>query len=169
MAHCAECSTKMGYTETNVAREHNGLCIACHVKSMVKEKVAAANKPHRPTNVKSIDNLFSKFEDMLVTSETTVSFRVRRRLGIVYGEGLYAVKKESFWHKLKSRALRQNLKFYENSLKTAVNDALVELKASALKIGGNAVVGYSINYTNVMFGAKEHIIISVSGTAVEVP
>ena len=56
MSQCVECKTKMGFTESNVAREHKGLCVACHVKSLVKEKVAAANKPHRPTNVKSIDN-----------------------------------------------------------------------------------------------------------------
>ena len=62
MAQCAECKASMGYTESNVAREHRGLCVACHVKSLVKQKVAAANKPHQPTNVKSIDNLFSKFD-----------------------------------------------------------------------------------------------------------
>ena len=65
MAKCAECAVKMGYTETNIAKEHNGLCVACHVKSLVKEKVAAANRPNKPTNIKSIDNLFNKFEDML--------------------------------------------------------------------------------------------------------
>ena len=61
MAQCAECKTRMGFTETNVAREHKGLCVACHVKSLVKQKVTAANKPYGPTNVKSIDNLFTKF------------------------------------------------------------------------------------------------------------
>ena len=63
MSQCVECKTRMGFTESNVAREHKGLCVACHVKSLVKEKVAAANKPHRPTNVKSIDNLFTKLMD----------------------------------------------------------------------------------------------------------
>ena len=67
MAQCVECKVSMGYTETNVAREHKGLCVACHVKSLVKQKVSAANKPYSPTNVRSIDNLFSKFEDMLIT------------------------------------------------------------------------------------------------------
>ena len=86
MSQCAECNISMGFTESNVAREHKGLCVACHVKSLVKEKVAAANKPHRPTNVKSIDNLFSKFEDMLVTSETALNLRIRKRYGVVHGE-----------------------------------------------------------------------------------
>ena len=81
MSQCVECKTRMGYTETNVAREHKGLCVACHVKSLVKQKVSAANKPHSPTNVKSIDNLFAKFEDMLITSETSSNLRIRRRYG----------------------------------------------------------------------------------------
>jgi len=31
MASCAECNTKMGYTESNVARDHDGMCVACYV------------------------------------------------------------------------------------------------------------------------------------------
>ena len=75
MGQCVECKISMGFTETNVAREHKGLCVACHVKSLVKQKVSAANKPHSPTNVKSIDNLFTKFEDMLITSETSSNYK----------------------------------------------------------------------------------------------
>ena len=52
-------------------------------------------------------------------------------------------------------------------MKTAISDAMVELKAAALKAGGNAIVGYSIQYNNVMFGSKEHVIVSVSGISVE--
>ena len=39
MANCAECSVKMGYTESNVARDHEGMCVACYVKSLVKQKL----------------------------------------------------------------------------------------------------------------------------------
>ncbi len=169
MAKCAECSIQMGYSETNVAREHHGLCVACHVKSLVKEKVAAANKPTKPTNIKSIDNLFNKFEDMVVTSETAVNFRIRRRLGVVHGEGLFVVRDQSVVKKFFSKVLRRKQKFYEKSLKAAINDAIVELKASALKVGGNAILGYDVNYTNVTFNSRDHVIVSVSGTAVETP
>tara|TARA_B100001173_G_C15833345_1_gene481452 strand:- start:294 stop:434 length:141 start_codon:yes stop_codon:yes gene_type:complete len=44
---------------------------------------------------------------------------------------------------------------------------MVELKAAALKAGGNTIVGYDIQYTNVIFNSKEHVIVSVSGTSVE--
>ena len=57
---------------------------------------------------------------------------------------------------------------FEKSLKAAINEALVELKASALR-KANAVVGYDIKYTNVTFNGREHVIVSASGTAVETP
>ena len=169
MAKCTECAVKMGYTETNVAKEHNGLCVACHVKSLVKEKVAAANRPHKPTNVKSIDNLFNKFEDMLITAETAVNFRVRKRLGVVHGEGLFVVRDQSFLKRFFSRLFRRKEKFFEKSLKHAIDEAVVELKASALRAGANAILGYDIQYTNVTFNSREHVIVSASGTAVEMP
>jgi uncharacterized protein YbjQ (UPF0145 family) len=157
----------MGFTESNVAREHKGLCVACHVKSLVKEKVAAANKPHRPTNVRSIDNLFSKFEDMLVTSETATNLRIRKRFGVVHGEGIFVIESKSFLKKFLSVFVKRHRVIDRKTLKTAISDALIELKAAALKAGGNAIVGYDIQYTNVNFKSKEHVIVSVSGTSVE--
>jgi len=167
MAQCAECNTRMGFTESNVAREHKGLCVACHVKSLVKQKVSAANKPHSPTNVRSIDNLFSKFEDMLVTSETATNLRIRKRFGIVHGEGIFVIESQSLLKKFLSVFIKRYRVIDRKTLKTAISDALVELKAAALKAGGNAIVGYDVQYTNVTFKSKEHVIVSVSGTSVE--
>ena len=167
MSQCAECKISMGFTESNVAREHKGLCVACHVKSLVKEKVAAANKPHRPTNVRSIDNLFSKFEDMLVTSETAMNLRIRKRFGVVHGEGVFVIESQSFLKKFLSVFIKRYRVIDRKTLKTAISEALIELKAAALKAGGNTIVGYNIQYTNVNFKSKEHVIVSVSGTSVE--
>ena len=167
MSQCVECKTRMGFTESNVAREHKGLCVAWHVKSLVKEKVAAANKPHRPTNVKSIDNLFTKFEDMLVTSETAMNLRIRKRFGVVHGEGVFVVESQSLLKKILSIFIKRYRSIDRKTLKTAITDAMVELKAAALKAGGNTIVGYDIQYTNVIFNSKEHVIVSVSGTSVE--
>ena len=167
MGQCVECKISMGFTETNVAREHKGLCVACHVKSLVKQKVSAANKPHSPTNVKSIDNLFTKFEDMLITSETSSNLRIRKRFGVVHGEGIFVVEENSFVKKILSVFIKRFRTIDRKTFKNAIEDAIVELKAASLKAGGNAVVGYNIQYNNCMFGSKEHVIVSVSGTSVE--
>ena len=167
MGQCVECKISMGFTETNVAREHKGLCVACHVKSLVKQKVSAANKPHSPTNVKSIDNLFTKFEDMLITSETSSNLRIRKRFGVVHGEGIFVVEENSFVKKIISVFIKRFRTIDRKTFKNAIEDAIVELKAASLKAGGNAIVGYNIQYNNCMFGSKEHVIVSVSGTSVE--
>ena len=86
MASCAECNVKMGYSETNASRNHDGLCIACYVKSLVKTKVNAANNTKKPTNARSLDHLFEKFESITLTSETAPNLRVRTRFGIIHGE-----------------------------------------------------------------------------------
>ena len=49
---------------------------------------------------------------------------------------------------------RRKPKFFE-TLKAAINEALVELKASALRKGANAVIGYDIKYTNVTFNGRD--------------
>ena len=88
MASCVECNIKMGYSETNASRNHDGLCIACYVKSLVKTKVNAANNTKKPTNTRSLDHLFEKFENITLTSETAPNLRVRKRFGIVHGRQL---------------------------------------------------------------------------------
>ena len=167
MASCVECNVKMGYSETNAARNHEGMCIACYVKSLVKSKVDAANKPQRPTNAKSIDNLFEKFESITLTSETAPNLRIKKRFGIVHGEATLTGTPHKK-PKLLDR-LRRKKKSVENNniFKKVIEEANVELKANAIRQGANAVLGYNMNLTTTAFGSKNYVIVSVTGTAVE--
>jgi hypothetical protein len=128
----------MGYTESNVARDHEGMCVACYVKSLVKTKVEVANSSRRPSNVKSLDNYFEKFENILVTSELNTNLRVRKK---VPGN--------------------------HQSLRKVIEEADIELKANAIKRGANAILGYSMELTNAYLEHQNYVIVSVSGTAVE--
>ena len=167
MASCIECNVKMGYSETNASRNHDGLCIACYVKSLVKTKVNAANNTKKPTNARSLDHLFEKFENINLTSETAPNIRVRKRFGIVHGEATFTGnphEKPGLLDRLrrKKRSLENN-----NILKKVIEEANVELKANAIKQGANAVLGYNMNLTTTTFGSKNYVIVSVTGTAVE--
>ena len=167
MASCAECNVKMGYTESNVARDHNGMCVACYVKSLVKTKVEVANSSNRPSNVKSLDNYFEKFENILVTSELNTNLRVRKRFGIVHGEATLTSsphKKETNWRSL---FIRKKVSSNHQSLRKVIEEADIELKANAIKCGANAILGYSIDLTNAYLEHQNYVIVSVSGTAVE--
>ncbi|NCX28688.1 MAG: hypothetical protein EBX20_08520, partial [Rhodobacterales bacterium] len=144
MANCAECSVKMGYTESNVARDHEGMCVACYVKSLVKTKVEVANSSRRPSNVKSLDNYFEKFENILVTSELNTNLRVRKRFGIVHGEATLTSsphKKDTSW---KNLFVRKKVPGNHQSLRKVIEEADIELKANAIKRGANAILGYSM-------------------------
>lgn len=167
MANCAECSVKMGYTESNVARDHDGMCVACYVKSLVKTKVEVANSSRRPSNVKSLDNYFEKFENILVTSELNTNLRVRKRFGIVHGEATLTSsphKKDTSW---KNLFVRKKVPGNHQSLRKVIEEADVELKANAIKRGANAILGYSMELTNAYLEHQNYVIVSVSGTAVE--
>jgi len=167
MASCAECSVKMGYTESNVARDYNGMCVACYVKSLVKTRVDVANSSNRPSNVKSLDNYFEKFENILVTSELNTNLRVRKRFGIVHGEATLTSsphKKDTSW---KNLFVRKKVAGNHQSLRKVIEEADIELKANAIKRGANAILGYSMELTNAYLEHQNYVIVSVSGTAVE--
>ena len=167
MASCVECNIKMGYSETNASRNHDGLCIACYVKSLVKTKVNAANNTKKPTNSRSLDHLFEKFENITLTSETAPNLRVRKRFGIVHGEATFTGTPHEK-RKLLDRLKRKKKSVENNSiLKNIIEEANVELKANAIKLGANAVLGYDMNLTTTAFGSKNYVIVSVTGTAVE--
>ena len=167
MANCVECKVKMGYSETNASRNHDGLCIACYVKSLVKTKINAANNTNKPTNARSLDHLFEKFENITLTSETAPNLRVRKRFGIVHGEATFTGTPHEK-RKLLDRLKRKKKSVENNSiLKNVIEEANVELKANAIKQGANAVLGYNMNLTTTAFGSKNYVIVSVTGTAVE--
>ena len=167
MASCAECNVKMGYSETNASRNHDGLCIACYVKSLVKTKINAANNSKKPTNTRSLDHLFEKFENIALTSETAPNLRVRKRFGIVHGEATFTGTPHEK-RKLLDRLKRKKKSAENNSiLKNVIEEANVELKANAIKQGANAILGYNMNLTTTAFGPKNYVIVSVTGTAVE--
>ena len=162
MASCVECNIKMGYSETNASRNHDGLCIACYVKSLVKTKVNAANNTKKPTNTRSLDHLFEKFENITLTSETAPNLRVRKRFGIVHGEATFTGTPHEK-RKLLDRLMRKKKSVENNSiLKNVIEEANVELKANAIKQGANAVLGYNMNLTTTAFGSKNYVIVSVT-------
>ena len=167
MASCVECNVKMGYSETNASRNHDGLCIACYVKSLVKTKINAANTTKKPTNARSLDHLFEKFESITLTSETAPNIRVRKRLGIVHGEATLTGNPHEKPRLLDRLRRKKRSPENNNILKKVIEEANVELKANAIKQGANAVFGYNMSLTTTMFGSKNYVIVSVTGTAVE--
>ena len=167
MASCAGCNIKMGYTESNVARDYEGMCVACYVKSLVKTKVDVANSSRRPSNVKSIDSYFEKFENIVVTSELSTNMRVRKRFGVVHGEATLTSSPHQGETGLKKLFSRKKSSNNHGTLRKVIEEADVELKANAIRRGANAILGYSITISNAYLEHQNYVIVAVSGTAVE--
>ena len=66
MAKCSECTTKMGFSLILPETQWVMCCLSCEIFS----KRNSSSK-QTGTVMLSIDNLFNKFEEMLVTSETS--------------------------------------------------------------------------------------------------
>ena len=168
MTKCSQCETKMGYAEANASKDHDGMCVACYVKSLVKVQMELKSPKRQPTNVKSIDGLFAKFEQLLVTTETAPNLKIRKRLGVVHGEASQtSVPHEpvGFVTKILRRKVQPGA--YHASLRKTVEEADIELKANAIKMGANCVIGYNMQLTGAHLGNKDYLIVCVTGTAVE--
>ena len=82
----------MGYAESQAASQYNGLCITCHVKHRVQTKIITAKDPGISTIQRSTENVFNKFQDMLVTTESTTNIRIKARCGVVTTDFHYEFK-----------------------------------------------------------------------------
>ncbi len=57
---------------------------------------------------------------------------------------------------------------YQDVMKSMQNDVIAEAKEEALKLGANAIVGFSLDYDNVGSKNKSLLMASAKGTAVVV-
>jgi uridylate kinase len=101
---------------------------------LVKTKINAANNTKKPTNARSLDHLFEKFENITLTSETAPNLRVRKRFGIVHGEATLTGtphEKATILDRLrrKKKSVENN-----NIFKKVIEEANVELDMTAFTL-----------------------------------
>ena len=166
MAKCSECSISMGYAESQAAINYGGLCITCHVKNRVQTKVMTSKDPALSTTQKSTEIVFSKFEDMLMTTEVNLNLRIKQRVGIVTSDFLFEIPKVST-KELISKFFRKKLRKQSNFFNEAIELAMLELKSKAIRLDANGIIGLQIDYISVGDFAKNGIIIALVGTAIK--
>ena len=167
MAKCSECSISMGYAESQAAINYGGLCITCHVKDRVQTKVLTAKDPALSTTQKSTEIVYSKFEDMLMTTETNINLRIKQRVGIVTSDFLFMLPKVGT-KAIISNFFRKKSRKQSNFLSDAIELAMLELKSKAIRLDANGIIGLQVDYISVGDFAKNGTIISLVGTAVKV-
>ncbi len=167
MAKCRDCSISMGYAESQAAQSYNGLCITCHVKERVQTKVMTSKEPAFSSTPKSTETVFNKFTDMLVTTESSINLRIRGRCGVVSTDFHYNFTKTPFlkrvWKLLRSRPEKK-----ADFLQESIELAMLELKAKAIRLEANAIIGLNIEYIVLGDFKKGGLIISLIGTGVKI-
>jgi uncharacterized protein YbjQ (UPF0145 family) len=167
LAKCNECSIQMGYAESQAALNYNGFCITCHVKNRVQTKVLTSKDPVFITSPKATETVFNKFEEMLVTTESTINLRIKKRVGIISADYLSEFPKTSIF-KIIFGVFRKRKRKQTDFVQEAMELAMLELKSKAIRADANGIIGLQVEYVVLGDLKKNGILISLVGTAVKI-
>ena len=106
---------------------------------------------------------------MLITTTPTIEGKkIIRYLGLASGEAILGANifKDIFANITNIVGGRAGA--YEQELRQAKDIALNEMAEQARSLGGNAVLGVDLDYESINFGGSSMLMVSASGTAVEV-
>jgi len=167
LGKCRDCSISMGYAESQAALNYNGLCITCHVKERVHTKIVTSKDPAVSSTQKSTETVFNKFQDMLVTTENTVNLRIKGRCGVITTDFHYKFKTppitRRIWNTLRAKPEKK-----VDFLQESIEFAMLELKAKAIRLEANAIVGLSVDYLVLGDIKKNGVIVSLIGTGIKI-
>ncbi len=167
MAKCSSCSIKMGYSESQVSQNYNGLCITCYVKERVETKIMTGKEPVIASSQKSIETVFNKFEEILVTTEVSTNLNIKSRIGIVSAEFCFTNQKFSWIARVINIVLRRKAK-KQDALSKSLELAILDLKSKAIQQESNCIVGLTIDLVPLGMRRNDDILVSVVGTAVKI-
>ena len=167
MAKCDGCSVKMGYSESQASQNYNGLCITCYVKERVESKILTGKEPVLTSAQKSIETVFNKFADILVTTEVSTNLNIKSRLGIVSAE-FYFTKQKASWISGVVNIIRRRKSKKPDALGQSLELAILDLKSKAIQQDANGIVGLNIDLVPLGMRRNDDILVSVVGTAVKI-
>lgn len=160
MANCKECGKTV-----NFLFMAEGRCLDCHDKVRAAEiemrtrpaAAAPSAPPPAPVDLSGI----------MLSTEAAPDLRVAERLDIVTAEfavgmglltDIFNAWRDVFGGRAKS---------YQNTLKEARKTVLQELRREAHDLGADAVLGVSLDYSEISGGGKSMLFLVASGTAVK--
>lgn len=107
-------------------------------------------------------------EMQVTTAHFLDGYRVTKTLGIISAENVAGINIIfDFFAEIRDQwgGRSQSL---QNILRDAKNTALLEMKIDAHQLGGNAVIGVDLDYSEISGGGKSMLMVVATGTAVQV-
>ncbi len=162
--NCKKCGTKVSFLKQVV-----GYCEDCHLDQI------AIHTGGAPREVRQIEiaereeqqrTIQAQAAGMIVTTETAHNLPVTERLGIVAGETVLGVSVFKDMMADLRGAVGGNSQTMQTAMKDARQQAMEDLKAEAVALGADAVVGVSIEYNDIG-GSGKMMVVAATGTAVK--
>ena len=104
---------------------------------------------------------------MLVTTESTINLRIKARCGVVTTDFHYEFKSAPVLKRLWNFLLKKQEK-KSDFLQQAIEIAMLELKAKAIRLDANAIIGLSVDYVVMGDFKKNGLIVLLVGTGIKI-
>lgn len=164
MANCRECGKKLGFLEGPA-----GICRLCVIENhYAAQKILEADaESQRALGAAPLPDDPAALAAIILTTESSHNLDIAQRLEIIAAECVLGM---NIFKDIGS-AVRDFVGGRNEAYQTALRDArkavLAELRREALKIGADAVVAISLNYSEISGGGKSMLFLVASGTAVK--
>lgn len=165
MPKCRDCEETFGFLKMV-----GGRCEKCHLAYL--SGMAAGNGGERLAQIEAakqeaVEADRRVIDAVMITTETAApDLKIASRLGIVTAEcafgmnlfkDIFAAGRDFFGGRSAT---------IQDTLKDARNTALDELRLEASKLGADAVIAVSLNYSEISGGGKSMLFLVATGTAV---
>ena len=157
MAKCKQCGKSIGWTEVR----GTGSCLECHKMDLRVQRLG----PEAPERIE-IRELDERAKRMIITTETAPDLPIVERIDVITAECVFGL---NIFHDI-ATAASDFFGGRSESMQTALRDArkfaLMELRREASALGGDAIVGIDLNYSEISGGGKSMLFLVASGTVV---
>ncbi len=134
-----------------------GVCIECKYKQDAHNLAAAHEENDKHTHAAS---------QIIVTTETAIDLRITERIDVISAEVVIGMNIFKDVASLARDVFGGRSNVMQKGLREARKAALAELRAEALDIGADAVIGVDLDYSEISGGGKSMLFLVASGTAV---
>jgi uncharacterized protein YbjQ (UPF0145 family) len=108
----------------------------------------------------------NKLNNIILTTETNLNIKIEKRLGILSSECVIGMNIFSDFFSSIRDVIGGRNRTFQNTLKEAKENVLLELKQQAVDINANAVIAIDLDYSEISGGGKSMLFVVASGTAV---
>lgn len=177
LTHCPNCNTKLGgimksysmyntrtteLINTVLERNDKAHCTKCSAELI--QKVKSFAESNRENYTKSLNEILNDIPVVSIHNPPKWEFEV---IGIVTGQSTTGTGIVSEFLSSWTDLVGAQSKTYNNKLRDGENLCLYQIRTKAINLGGNAVVGTDVDYSEVG-GVKGMLMVCMTGTAIKI-